>query len=98
MTNCENEFFGKFEGMGTMKKINKIFSEKLNNDFSKNKEISDLVVITFNLRDKLAHFKSKKVNLLAMQDNPELFNPYELIMEHYEKMDEVVTSILSLKS
>lgn len=93
----ENDFFGKFEEMGTMKKINKIFSEKLNSDFLKYTEIYDLVDITFDLRDKLAHFKSKRVNLLAMQEKPELYNPYESIMEYYEKIDEVITTYPKFK-
>ncbi len=93
----ENEFFGRFEEMGTMKKIKKIFSEKLNSDFLKDKDIYDLVDITFDLRDKLVHFKSRRINLLEMQDNPELFDPYILIMEHYEKMDEVVNTYPKFK-
>lgn len=94
----ESVFFGKFEEMGTFKKINKIFSEKLNSDFKKHSDVYTLVDITFNLRDKLAHFKSKKINLLSMQEDSEIYDPYSFLMEHYEKIDEVVTAYPQFKA
>jgi hypothetical protein len=93
----ENEFFGGFEKKATMGKINKIFSEKLRSDFTKNTEIYDLVHTTFDLRDKLAHFKSKRIDLRTIQDNPEIYNPYELSIEHYEKIDEVIMAYPKFK-
>ena len=93
----ENEFFGNFEEKGTIKKINKIFSEKLRSDFVKNKAIYDLVDTTFDLRDKLVHSKSKRINLMAIQENPENFNPFESLINHYEKIDEVITAYPKFK-
>jgi len=93
----ENEFFGKFEEMGTLKKINKIFSEKLKSDFKKDKDIYNLVDITFDLRDKLAHFKSKKIDLHAMQEDPDIYNPYEFYTDFYEKIDNIVNTYPKFK-
>ena len=94
----ENEFFGtKFEEKSTLGKINKIFSEKLRNDFKKHAEVYNHVDLTFDLRNKLAHFKSKKIDLMAMYDNPDIYNPYEFYYDFYEKIDDVVNSYPKFK-
>jgi len=95
----EDEFFGtKFEKEGTIEKIKIIFKDKLNDRFSMHIDIFNLVKKTFALRNGLAHFKSKKIDLLAMQENPDIYNPYSFIMEHYEKIDEVVTAYPKFKA
>lgn len=93
----ESEFFGAFEEMATMKKIKKIFSEKLKSDFLRNKEVYELVEKTFNLRDKLAHFKSKKIDLKALQDDPTSYDPFELLYDCYGNIDDSVKSYPKFK-
>ncbi|MBM7562846.1 hypothetical protein [Fusibacter tunisiensis] len=96
----EDEFFNNFEKMGTEKKINKIFSEKLKSDYkSKHPEIKSLVDLAFNLRDSLAHHKSKKVDLVEMQKDPigYGYHPYQDLMTHYDKIDDVVKAYEQFK-
>jgi hypothetical protein len=93
----EEYFFGQFEIMKTQKKINKIFSEKLKNDFAKHDEVKELVELSFDLRDKLAHFKSKRINLEELQNDPESYNIFEYLFEHYNRIDEVINAYPKFK-
>ncbi len=95
----EKEFFGtNFEKKSTIEKIKIIFKDKLNDRFSEHTDIFNLVKKTFALRNGLAHFKSKKIDLLAMQEDPGLYNPYEFIHDYYDKIDEIVTTYPKFKT
>jgi hypothetical protein len=93
----EEDFFGIFEQMNTLKKIRKIFSEKLNKDFDSQEAVKEKIKKLFDLRDSLVHFKSRKLDLEHIQENPMNYNPYEYISSLYEGVDEVMKSFPLLK-
>lgn len=95
----ENEFFGtKFEKESTIEKAKIIFRDKFNDRFSSHTDIYNLVKKTFALRNGLAHFKSKKIDLLSMQEDLEFYNPHEFYYDYYEKIDEIVTAYPKFKT
>lgn len=94
----EEEFFGNFERKSTQSKIRKIFSEKLSGDYNSHIEVKAKVDLLFTLRDRLVHFKSKKIDLEALQDDPMDYDPNEYLSDIYENIDEVMKSYELLKA
>lgn len=93
----EGYFFGKFEKMKTSCKINKIFSEKLNSDFSKFGDVKESVDKVFHLRDDLAHFKTTRINIEDLKQSPEKLNPIGYVDELYESIEMVKSAYPSFK-
>lgn len=94
----ENDFFGSFEMKGTEAKLRKIFSEKIRSDFLKDVDISNKVKELFDLRDEIVHFKSKQVDLGAMEQNPDIYNPFEFIDRHYNGIENIIDTYEALKT
>jgi len=93
----QDEFFGKFDMMNTEKKIRKIFSEKLNSDFSKFEETEALIKILFELRDRLVHYKSKRINLETLHDSVNEYDPFEFMEVLYNNIDKVICAYKKMK-
>jgi len=77
-------FFSEIERKNTFPKIRSIFHE-LKDDFDKHTEEKELIELAFDLRHKLAHSKSKQLDLIDIQnDIYHKFSPENLGKYTYE--------------
>ncbi len=93
-------FFSEIERKNTFPKIRLIFHE-LKDDFDKHTEVKELIELAFDLRHKLAHSKSKQLDLIDIQnDIYHKFSPenlgkytYEDIFDPFEELNWLANNV-----